>query len=244
MSVRVDRARLHGGGFDDRARLVDALDQVSPAALGLSPQAVLIVRRLAPRARLTRRGAREPFVASVQEELRRRVVTARRGRGGRDDEDLLFDDDADLQAAIVADRRRALADLTALAPEALAGERRDIAVLIAVAAALVRRPAWLSAPSFARALEVVGQAALAPPSGAAREAASASSNARAGATAVAPTRPRKASGRLAPTHAATPQPLEVIAEQPRSTPAARSETAALPAPWIIATQFGGLFFLL
>ena len=101
--VRIDRARLHGGVSADRERLASALDRISPAAIGLSPQAILIVRRLAPRARLTRSGGAEPFVAGVQEDLRRRVATARRGRIGRDDEDLLFEDEADLEAAIVLD---------------------------------------------------------------------------------------------------------------------------------------------
>lgn len=101
--VRVDRARLHGGVAGDRERLGQALDRISPSAIGLSRQSVLIVRRLAPKARLARAGALDPFVVGVQEDLRRRVETARRGRAGGEGEDLLFEDEGDLEAAIVVD---------------------------------------------------------------------------------------------------------------------------------------------
>ena len=331
--LRVDRARLLGGMPGDRERLAGALDSISLGAIGLPPQAVLIVRRLAPRGRLPRQGAAAPFVLGVQEELRRRVAGARRGRRGHADEDLLFEDEADFEAAIVADwlegsgpaagrwwahvieeatpvlrwRRTILndpdllarvvvrlarggeaaawlaafepaellaaaravlekygavsavaalaarpsnrgaraasasrADLAVVAPEAMNAPRRDIAVLMAVAAVVVRRPAWIGTQAFARAVATTTHPA--PPG--------------ATITAEAPRPPARDRGRAASAAPAEPTPEKMrsieapaAASPYRDAPRARDATLAPKTDYratapVVATEFGGLFFLL
>ena len=98
--IRIDRARLHHAHAQDAPRLTRALDPLTPASIGLKPRATLIVRRLALRTPLTRADPAEGFVAGLRDDLRARLVSARRGRAG-DDEDLFFEDDADLEAAII-----------------------------------------------------------------------------------------------------------------------------------------------
>ncbi len=80
-----------------------AVEPVTPATLGLSPRATLIVRRVTLRTPLPRNGSVDEFGTSLRDELRARIVTARRGRTTSADADLLFEDDAALEAAIVAD---------------------------------------------------------------------------------------------------------------------------------------------
>ena len=76
--IRIDRARLHGGVRGDGARLGDALARLTPAELGLSPHATLVVRRVKLKQPLPRHGAAGGFIAEVRDELRARTVTARR----------------------------------------------------------------------------------------------------------------------------------------------------------------------
>jgi hypothetical protein len=99
--IRIDKARLHNARLHDAPRLGRALDQLTPASIGLNPRATLIVRRLALRTPLSRAGPADRFVADLRDDLRARLVAARRG-SARDDEDLIFDDDAELETAIVA----------------------------------------------------------------------------------------------------------------------------------------------
>jgi hypothetical protein len=98
--IRIDKARLHNARVHDAPRLTRALDQVTPASIGLRPRATLIVRRLALRTPLSRIGPADRFVAGLRDDLRARLVSARRGQGS-DQDDLLFEDDVALEAAII-----------------------------------------------------------------------------------------------------------------------------------------------
>ena len=96
--VTVERARIRGATPDSRAHLDAALARVSPAAIGVPPGALLLVRRLRMRERLGPGARGDAFVTDLHEMLRRRAAAA--GRSG--DGDLLFHDDADLAAAVIA----------------------------------------------------------------------------------------------------------------------------------------------
>jgi hypothetical protein len=104
--IRIDKARLHNARLHDASRLTRALDQLKPASIGLSPRATLIVRRLAPATPLARSGSTDRFVAGLRDDLRARIVSARRG-SARDDEDLFFEDDVALETALVREWLRA-----------------------------------------------------------------------------------------------------------------------------------------
>ncbi len=102
-AVAIRRARLSNADGYTRERLVHALGGVSLAAAGVPPRATLIVRRLVMTTPLPRRGNPDVFAATLRDALRERVVTARRSSDGNDDADILFEDDAALEAAIVVD---------------------------------------------------------------------------------------------------------------------------------------------
>lgn len=106
--TRINKARLHNARVHDAPRLTRALDQLTPASIGLSPRATLIVRRLAPATPLSRSGSADCFVAGLRDDLRARIVSARRG-SARDDEDLYFEDDVALETAIVREGLRTFA---------------------------------------------------------------------------------------------------------------------------------------
>ena len=85
-----------------RAHLESALTRLSPASIGVPPGALLLVRRLAPRAPLGAGARGNSFVADVQEVLRERLAHARTPGLAGDEDDLLFRDNADLAAAVIA----------------------------------------------------------------------------------------------------------------------------------------------
>jgi len=77
-ALAIERVRLRGAGPEARPRLEAALDALSPASLGVPPRALLVVRRLAPSARLGRGRRGAEFGAAVAAELRSRAAQARR----------------------------------------------------------------------------------------------------------------------------------------------------------------------
>lgn len=94
----IGRARLAGGHAGDRERLSAAIDRVSLAAIGLSPRAMLILRRFAAPRPLAHSGALDGFVGSIETSLRERAAAARSGRAG---DDLYFDDEDAIDLALV-----------------------------------------------------------------------------------------------------------------------------------------------
>ncbi len=100
--VTVERARVLHALPASRAHLEGALARLSPAAVGVPPQALLLVRRLAPRAPLGTGMRADAFVADLHETLRDRLARARAPGSGSADDDLLFRDEAELAAAVIA----------------------------------------------------------------------------------------------------------------------------------------------
>lgn len=94
----VEHARVRRAQHDSRAHLESALARVSPAAVGVAPGALLVVRQLALRTPLGPGTRADAFVADLQERLRERLADARALRG----EDLHFADEAELAAAVIA----------------------------------------------------------------------------------------------------------------------------------------------
>lgn len=98
--IRIDRARLHNARARDAPRLTRALDQLTPASIGMNSRATLIVHRLKLQTPLARSGPPDRFIARLRDDLRARIVSARRGHA-RAGEDLFFEDEVDLELAIV-----------------------------------------------------------------------------------------------------------------------------------------------
>ena len=100
--LTVRHARLTGARADDRERLIAALDRVSLPALGLPSRGTLVLGRVVAPAPLALDRSPEGFVRQLEESLRRRAAHARRGRAGTGDGDWLFEDEAELDIALVA----------------------------------------------------------------------------------------------------------------------------------------------
>ena len=100
--LTVDRARVRRTTPDSRAHLTAALMRVSPAAVGVPADALLLVRRLCTRARLGPGHRADLFAADLQETLRERLSRARAPGAAGPDDDLLVRDEAELAAAVIA----------------------------------------------------------------------------------------------------------------------------------------------
>jgi len=101
-ALEIGRASLRGGHAGDRAVLETALEQVDLTAIGLAPRALLLVRRIAPSARLGQGRIAAHFAASVTGALRTQLERARRpGESAGDDDALLFIDEAELAAWLI-----------------------------------------------------------------------------------------------------------------------------------------------
>jgi hypothetical protein len=113
LHLRSVRLRGPTDGLRARQRLEMAMSAVRPSALGLSPQALLLVRRvaLAARLRLDPAGRTAPFARAVLSELSRCAGRARRPwlnpEAGHADV-VLFADEAELVACLVHDWLRGL----------------------------------------------------------------------------------------------------------------------------------------
>jgi hypothetical protein len=109
-AVQVRRARVRGAadGLAARRRLERALSDIAPSSLGVARQALLILRRLAPAARLrleTDRGT-AGFSHAVRSDLERQVQRARRPWLDPDAsaaEVVLFADESELAACLLRD---------------------------------------------------------------------------------------------------------------------------------------------
>ena len=100
--LTVERARVHRATPDSRAHLDAALLRVSPAAVGVPPGALLVVRRLASRARLGSGSRADLFAAELQDTLRDRLARARSPETAGSNDDMLVRDEAELAAAVIA----------------------------------------------------------------------------------------------------------------------------------------------
>jgi hypothetical protein len=100
--LTVERARILRATPESRAHLDAALLRVSPAAVGVPPGALLVVRRLAARARLGSGMRTDLFATHLQDVLRDRLARARDPAAAGPDDDLLVRDGAELAAAVIA----------------------------------------------------------------------------------------------------------------------------------------------
>lgn len=101
--LRLDRATVRRAVPGDRERLIAALAPLSPAATGIPASATLVVRKLTMPVPLPRSGSPDHFAATLRDQLRARLAGAVRGSHRPADADYLFEDDAALEVAIVAD---------------------------------------------------------------------------------------------------------------------------------------------
>jgi hypothetical protein len=112
-SVYVHHARLRGApdGLRARQRLEAALADLSPSSLGLPPQALLVVRKVAPkeRLRLDRPGRDASYGRAARAELRSLASRARRPwlhPDAAQADAVLVADEAELMACLIRDWRR------------------------------------------------------------------------------------------------------------------------------------------
>jgi hypothetical protein len=108
--LQLRNVRLHGtaDGLRARQRFETALADVTPAAVGVAPQALLIVRRLAPKARLrldpaARSGAFGQTVRADLEQCARRAARPAIDPAGAGAVAVLFADEAELISCLLRD---------------------------------------------------------------------------------------------------------------------------------------------
>ena len=101
-SIEIGRARLVRAEPGDRERLGAALEIVTPGSIGLPRGAVLVVPRLRVAQLLSKRTGNDLFARAITEALAGALRSARRpGEAGSAEDSWLFEDDAEMAAAVI-----------------------------------------------------------------------------------------------------------------------------------------------